>query len=64
MDVLVVLGDSTILSKYRDTHFRWYQYSWGDDTFWYRDACKYRDTAAILTKWPTSFLFTRARQLV
>ena len=38
----------TIESKYRDTHFR--RYRWGDDTFWYRDTRKYRDTAAILTK--------------
>ena len=42
--------DTTILSKYRDTHFRRYQYRWDDDTFWYRDTHKYRDTAAILTK--------------
>jgi len=45
----VVLGDTTVLSKYRDTYFRRYQYRWGDDTFWYRDNRKYRNTAAILT---------------
>jgi len=61
---VVVLGDTTILSKYRDTHFWRYQYRWSNDTFRYRDTRKYRDTAAILAKWPTSFLFTRAQQLV
>jgi len=33
-----------------DTHFGQYQYRWCDDTFWYRDTRKYRDTAAILKK--------------
>jgi len=47
---ILVLGNTAILLKYRNTHFRRYQYHWGDDTFWYRDTCKYRDTAAILTK--------------
>jgi len=40
----LVLGDTTIPSKYRDTRFRQYQYHWGDDTFW---CC---DTAEILSK--------------
>ena len=46
----LVLGDTTILLKYRDTHFRRYQYRWGDNTFWYHETRKYRVTAAILTK--------------
>jgi len=45
----LVLSDTTILSKYRDTHFRRYQYRWGDDTFWYHDTRKYRGTEVILT---------------
>jgi len=48
LQYILALGDTTILSKYRDTHFS--QYHRGDDTFRYRDTRKYRDTAAILTK--------------